>query len=802
MQADCTRCPDKSKRLQGIEDQLKLRARAQLPFDYLFLVMSKAILAAILISAIALWQPRSARTQQSGLTSQPDQPEQVLIGAYDAAHVNGLVFVTGQQNAVEQNCFGLRFLTSGSGGAEESPRKFQLGQYSPDSKFVQVSWQPASDPKTTITLRWHRADKHTVVGQLSASANVRLSIEAYRPFADSRDGSNWAVYSANIDGRTILGEQIHNQKIKAPLNRFLLKTDRTGLAKNSHGENVGNQFPAPHAALSFDLTANSPLSFVASVGNDFETIEGEAEKLAYQPAAELLNKAEKEYAAIGASTGGALGQSFEAVTRATMWNRFYSAGQRYEYITPHRFSGAGLRSDALGVDSLLLSAMTGLTNGESATASLRILLAGQTHDGRIPLRRYLQTEAAGESPVLAGRSMPPLASLAVLKVYLATQDASFLAWAYSRLQQSNDWWHSNRGDGKKWRDGNGDGLLENGFDAELEYGALSARLLTNADKLPMAKAESGLASEPPSNDAKFNDETHTLEMSSVALNSLYALDTELMVLISREIGLTTETDRWQLRYDEIKKLVNENLWSDDDKLYLDRHWDGKFSSRRSLDILLPLVAGIPDQTRAKLLLDALREWKDKTAINQPEQAATSYLLYLGMKRYGFEKEAAELASQNLKAAGAAKPYADLNPQHAAFGTLLYLPALEELLATDPWHGLSFGNQNATEEARIERVKIGGASFDVIIGPKQTVIRRGGKIEIEFEGPVRLRGYRSNDRALACIIETKAEVRALVPGEEGKKITASVDEKVLGSASLGAAASFKIKEGSHKLLVVK
>lgn len=759
--------------------------------------MSKAILAAILISAITLWQPPSARTQQINPASQPAQPERVLIGAYDAAHINGLVFVTGQQNAIEQNCFGLRFIASKLSGIEDSPRKFQAGSHAPDGSFASVSWQPAFDPKTTVTLRWHRTGKQTVVGQLSASANVRLTIEAYRPFSSSRDGLTWAVYSTNTDGRTVLGEQIHNQKTKAPLNRFLLRTDRAALAKDTNG---GNQLPAPRTALNFDLSPNSPVSFIAAVGDDFESLEREAEKLASKPVAELLDKAEKEFAAIGASSGGALGDSVETITRATMWNRFYSFNQRYEYVTPHRFSGAGLRSDVLGVDSLLLSAMTGLTNGESATSSLRILLSGQTPDGRIPLRRYQQNEPAGETPVLAGRSMAPLGSLAVLKAYLATQDAVFLAWAYSRLQQSNDWWHANSGDGKKWRDGNGDGLLEYGFDAELEYGALGAGWLTNADKLQMAESESGL----PPNDAKFNNDTHTLEMSSVALNSLYALDTELMVLISREIGLTTETDRWQLRYDEIKKLVNENLWSDEDKLYLDRHWDGKFSSRRSLDILLPLIAGIPDQPKAKLMLDALREWKEKGLINQTQQAdqaATSYLLYLGMKRYGFEKEAAELARQNLKAA-TTKPSTDLNPQHPAFATLLYLPAIEELMATDPWHGLSFGNLNATEEARIERVKIAEASFDIIIGPKRTVIRRDGKIEIEFEGPVRLRGYRSNDRALACIIETKTEVRALVPGEEGKKITASIDEKVLGSASVGSAASFKIKEGSHKLLVVK
>ncbi|HQR31775.1 MAG TPA: trehalase family glycosidase [Blastocatellia bacterium] len=754
--------------------------------------MSKAILAAILISAIAFWQSPS-QTQQSAIP--PAQTERVLIDAYDAAHVNGLVFISGQANASEQNLFGLRFLVSGSGGIEVSPGKFELGPHAPDGKFARVSWHPEFDSKTTVTLRWHREGKQLVVGQLSATGNVRLTMETYRPWNDARNESNWTIYSTPKDNRTIFGEQIHNQKNKAPLNRFVLRTER---AATGHPESPTIPLPSPNASLMFDLKPDSPIGFVAAVGDEFETIEREIEKLTARPVTELLDKAEKEYAAIGATTGGSLGDSLEAITRLTMWNRLYSPSRHYEYITPHRLSGLGMRGDVLGEDSLLLSLLAGLTDGESATSSLRNLLIGQTPDGRVPLRRYQQSEPAGESPVLAGRSMPPLGALAVFKVYLATQDLAFLAWAYPRLQQWNNWWSANTNDGRKWRDGNGDGLLENGFDAELEYGDLGARSLTNANKQQMALAEAGLLT----TEAKFNDEVHTLTMSPVALNSLFALDTELMGLIAREMGMTDEADRWQARYDEIKRLINEHLWSEDDKLYLDRHWDGKFSSRKALDLLLPLAAGIPDQPRAKLLLNTLAESKEMVAITPPDQAAISYLIYLGMKRYGFEKQAAELAQQNLKAAAMAKSASALSPQRPAFAPLMYLPAIEEVLAADPWFGLTFGNLNATEEARIERMKIAGASYDITISPKRTVIRRDGKVEVEFEGPVKLRGYRSNDRALACLVETKTEVRTTIPGEEGKKITASVDEKVLGSASVGAAASFKIKEGSHKLLVVK
>ncbi len=758
--------------------------------------MSKAILAAILISAIALGQSPSAQTQQP-ILPQPSQPERVLIDAYDAAHVNGLVFVTGLQNAPEQNFFGLRFLVAGPNGIEISPSKFELGTHAPDGKFARVSWRPEFDPKITVTLRWHRAGK-AIVGQLSASGNVRLSMEAYRPWSDARNELSWALYSTQSDNRTILGEQIHNQKTKAPLNRFLLKMDRAMAVQNVQGESVGLQRPSPNATLVFDLGPNAPVGFIALVGEEFEAMESEAQKLAARPVVEVLDKAEKESAAIGTMTGGALGDSFEAILRATMWNRFYSPTHRDEYITMNRLSGKGLRGDVLGLDSLLLSMLTALTDGESSTASLRILLTGQTPDGRVPLRRYMQSEPAGESPVLAGRSLPPLGAFAVFKVYLATQDLAFLAWAYPRLQQWNRWWHANRSDGKKWRDGNMDGLLENGVDAELEFGALGARQLTNTDKLQMALAEAGL---PANSEAKFNDEVHTLTMSPIALNSLYALDTELMALISKEIGMKTEADRWQERYDEIKRMMNEHMWSEDDRLYLDRHWNGKFSGRKGPDLLLPLLAGIPDQPRAKMMLEALRESKELAPTADSDQAAMNYLLYLGMKRYGFEVQAAELAKQSLKAADSAKPTLS-NPLRPVFTPLIYLPAIEELMSADPWFGLTFGNLNATEEGRIERVQIAGSSFDVTVGPKGTVIRRNGKVEIEFEGPVKLRGYRSNDRALACLVETKAEVRAKVHGEEGKKITASVDEKVLGSTSIGATASFKIKEGSHKLLVVK
>jgi hypothetical protein len=869
---------------------------------------SQAIFTAILISAIAFAWPLTARSQQANQppSSQPTKPPEtervlpetarVLVDAYETAHVNGLVFITGLPSAAEQNLFGLRFLAyQPGGGVDESPHWFELGAHAPDGSYASVSWRPQFNPKAMITLRWSRVGKQLVAAQLSASANVRVAIEAYRPWSNEQNSPAWASYAAQSDRRSILGEQIHSQKNKLPLRNFLLRTDRAALGAANYNDVKNlrmvlvrdglaeNPLPGLRGILTFDLSPNAPVGFVAAVGDEHGTMQSEAETLMQKPVVELLDKAEANYGAIRTLSGGALGESLEAINRVTMWNRFFQAAQGQEYVTMHRLSGQGMRGDALGWDSLLVTAMTGLADGAIATATLRVLLAGQTPDGRIPLRRYLQSEPSGEPPVLAGRSMPPLGAMCALKAYLITQDLSFLAWAYPRLQQWNDWWLANRGDGEAWRDGNKDGLLECGFDAEVEYGALGARTLSNADKRRLAFAESGFAdrpqwmntqfgkidatvpppadssqsSPPPQalpNDVKYNDQSHTLEFSSVALNSLYAMDTELIAQISREIGLTTESDRWQARYDGIKKRINEKLWSEEDGLYLDRHWDGRFSRRVSLENFYPLIAGIPDEARARRMLAVLwdpkkfgGEWmlpsiarddpafarkaSEQTATTGAVNAAMNYLLYLGLKRYGFYTEAAQLARSSTAMARAALERQGEQPSEIAsekkgilfdlfasttgqpiddshrsprtsFVGQMFLPGIEEVIAADPWSGLTIGGMVVTEELRIERVKIADTTLDVLIGPKRTVVRRGDKIEVEFEAPVRLRGYRSNDRALTFSVEAKAEVRALIPGSEGRKVTVSVNDKVLGSTSPGAAATFKVKPGLSRVLIVR
>jgi putative isomerase len=470
------------------------------------------------------------------------------------------------------------------------------------------------------------------------------------------------------------------------------------------------------------------------------------------------------------------------------------------------------------------------------------VLEGQLADGRVPLRRHLIGHPAHEAANLTGRSMPPIGALCVWKVYLETADLELLAWAYPRLLRWNEWWLANRGDGKAWRDGNGDGLIEWGYDAELELGTLGARTLSNSDKTDLALSESGLdgrqllseGKEQP--EANFNEASHTIELTPVGLNALFALDTQILMIMARELGVRGDAQKLEVKYEKLRTYIDHQLWSEEDGLYLNRNWDGRYSRRISLENFYPLLAGLPAEGRAmrmvNTLLDPKKFWSSQLlafvsrddpafAPESPGRGAiwplANYLIYIGLRRYGYNDVAAELARRSVAlglsswktrgklsdhySSADGRPIGTGDKKRMPFGWLMFSAGIEELICADPWSGMAIGSLSVTEEANIEQVNVTGAKLDVTLGPEKTVIKRNGEIEMEFAAPVRLQQYRKTNFALVFIVETKEETQVKVKAVEGRKLTVSVDEKVLGSTSPGASANFKIPAGKHKVLIL-
>ncbi|MBK7600665.1 MAG: hypothetical protein IPJ07_19985 [Acidobacteria bacterium] len=360
-------------------------------------------------------------------------------------------------------------------------------------------------------------------------------------------------------------------------------------------------------------------------------------------------------------------------------------------------------------------------------------------------------------------------------------------------------------------------------------------------QLKQAFSESGLADRPQwtsENGVRLNEKTHTAEFTPVGLNALYALDTEMLLQIARELGLTEDAEKLRARYSSLKTKINADLWSEEDGLYLNKDWDGKFSRRISPENFYPLIAGLPDEGRAKRMMETLRRadklWGETIipTISRDDAAFSAqtvgrgaiwslmnYLLYQGLRRYAFNDQAGELAAKsNLlfrtqwEKTGRAydhfssddgKPVDPEQPSmHQSIPGLMLWPAIEEIIYADPWAGFSVGSVKAANESRLDRIRFGGFINDIISGPKRTVIRRSGKTEVECEGPVRLRSFRSTEAVTAFAIESGAQVRVLIPAIEGRKITVSVDDIIIGSTAPGAPASFKVPAGQHRVFIVK
>lgn len=805
--------------------------------------------------------------------------ERIVVGTYDPAHINSLVLGVAQQQPDGQrpqwqNFFGVRLLVYRLGaGVEDAPPLERVALFGPQASegaYGRLHWELPFERKLA-TLQWTRTGPRTVVGRFSSQTPVRVALETYQPFASL--GESGRLNFRVQDVRTLLGEQVG--KLKAKPLRMLLRTERSAAGAASYNDTAalretltkegralsvqaeGNAaFGVQRfGALSFELNDRESLGFVIVLGEEVAALEREATQALREPVAKTLEQAESRYDTARPRSEGWLADALEAVSRAVNWNRLFVPELRSEFGSAWRADAPQAKLVNLQWDAFFRALTAVLIDPPQAQATVRAMLERLGGDGRLsPASLPVNGQPNVEATVLSGRSMPPVGTLSAWKVYLATQDVTFLTAVYPRLKRWHEWWRADRGDGQAWRDGNGDGLLEWGYDAELELGESGARQMPALLKQQFAAAESGWEDSPqwqfadktPNEtpqltESFFNEKTHTLEVTPVGLNALYVLDTELLFMMARELGLREDAAKWEAEAQRLKQLFDARLWSEEDKLYLNRRWNGDFARRLTPESLYALAAGIPSRERAAQLVEALRDPKrfggepllptlarGDAAFSPTKRGAgrvsalTHYLVYIGLKRYGYYAEAGELARQgtqlvreawwreartrdNFDSAAPENPNI-ISPANTSattwFGGLMWLPGIEELLSLDPWGGLTIGNEAVSPDVAVSNLPVGADLYDVILAPDRLAIQRNGKPDLELDAPARLYGYLSGDRRLNFFSESSKSLDVRVPSNAEREIAVSVDGKLVGSAQPGKAARFKLTPGVHRVVVVR
>ncbi len=233
-------------------------------------------------------------------------------------------------------------------------------------------------------------------------------------------------------------------------------------------------------------------------------------------------------------------------------------------------------------------------------------------------------------------TQPPVLAWAVLELYRKSGDIEFLQKTYDRLASYILWDIAHR-------DKNGNGLPE-----------------WVVGKNPLCRCgESGMDNTPRFDEAE--------EMDCIDFAAFLASDMRCMAEISRILGKRDAAAEWQARYDTIRERINTVLWDEETGFYYDRRLsDGKLHPVKSVAAFLPLFAGIPDERRARLLLEHLADpaefgtpfpiptvsADDKTFPTKDMFRGTvwlnfNYLIARGLDDYGFRDEAEALREKTV-----------------------------------------------------------------------------------------------------------------------------------------------------------
>jgi putative isomerase len=220
------------------------------------------------------------------------------------------------------------------------------------------------------------------------------------------------------------------------------------------------------------------------------------------------------------------------------------------------------------------------------------------------------------------------------------------------LAANHAWWLMRR-------DGNGDGLYE--------YGSSNVGSGLYLGTKLAAKDESFMDNSPVHDEAAFDPTTRTLNSADVGLNSLIALDAEMLALIASKLGEGEAADRHATTAGALRARIAERLWDEERQCFANRLWSGSFVRSIAPTSFFPLLAGAASTEQATAMVRLLHDptkfggaWllpsvtRDDPAFHDNVYwrgriwPPLNFLVWLGLRRAGFAAEAAALAENGWR----------------------------------------------------------------------------------------------------------------------------------------------------------
>ncbi|MEQ8665505.1 MAG: trehalase family glycosidase [Rhodospirillales bacterium] len=331
------------------------------------------------------------------------------------------------------------------------------------------------------------------------------------------------------------------------------------------------------------------------------------------------------------------------------WNHVWDPVNGRPYTALSRFWNTK-KFGGFGVwlnDVLYNAWMWGFFDTDRARENLDAVFAWQTEAGNFPCL------VTGNDAWL-DRTQPPVASFVVWSLYQRLGDLDVLERYADGLLRNARWWQTRRKLGDT-------GLLCFGTSLEAGDGLYKGTKLA-------AKDESTMDNSPLHDPVPFDEKTGLLLAADVGLNSLAALDAEILAGILRDLGDDGNAKEMQAWSDSLKIRIDDWLWDDARGVYANRMLDGAFVPSIAPTSFYPLVAGIGTDAQVDRMIAGYLDDPDKfggeyglPSVTRDDPAygdnvywrgriwgPLNFWVHRGLQRMGRQREATALAEKSWR----------------------------------------------------------------------------------------------------------------------------------------------------------
>lgn len=531
-----------------------------------------------------------------------------------------------------------------------------------------------------------------------------------------------------------------------------LTSDTVGnrMADKGYKSTVASEDEAPRWVTCRYVLEQSPqVCLAVSIAHDGQTarIQAEQAALLFRDWEAQKELALREYPSSGDTLHSGMA---EAVGEVMAWNAMYSRELHRSYHSiaktwNQNFGGWYLFFSDSCYQILMASASGDM---EMAEHDLDYALSAATPDGNFagmlsPYQKWVD------------RTQPPVLGFCLWMHYLWSGDLHAIARAYPILRRAQDWYLSRRCSGEAR-------LIRLGTSHTGDGSYRGTKLA--------AKNEAAMDNSPMYDGASFDQKSGLLEMYDVGISSQLALDFECTAQIAERLGRQEEAAWLSRTAEELRREINRCLWDEADGIYANRHLDGRFGLT-SPTSFYPLAAGVPDAAR---LESSIRHIFDPAefftecpliAINAKDPsghenrywrgrtwAPQSFWTYLGLRRFGREAEANQLAGHAVRYfekhwkdkrrsfenynpfTGEGTDTVDSQPFYSWTALLPLIWSMEQFGVT-PWDGFYFGMYDGSPFHQKNRWYQGRLYHVTCDGSITTLFRSG---EVIFRSNLRTR----------------------------------------------------------------